>query len=513
MKLFLALTASMILCDRAIAATSDKRPNIVVILADDLGYGSVGCYGAPASMLKTPHIDRLAQEGMRFTDANTPSSVCTPTRYALLTGRYCWRSSLKCGVVEPLGPLIIETNRPTLPSMLKNAGYVTGVIGKWHLGFGNKARDAKDMASPLSPGPLQVGFDSYFGIPQNHGEPWGVFVENEAVWQLRSTNHIEYPRPSYYGGKYFGFDAPQRDDWTAEGVLADRAADWIKQQSKDKPFFLYFAAAAIHEPITPSKESQGKSGCGPLGDFIRDLDNSVGKIMKALDDAGFGDNTLVIFTSDNGGVHVANKLPKWQSVPEPYEHLVKLVWEAQEKGLEPNGKFKSGKSTIHQGGFRVPFIARWPGRVPAGAESGRMICLVDVMATISELTELTLPKPDVGGEDSFSFLPNMLGKADAPIRDALVLQDLWGTYAVRKGNWKWIEGVPGMITRNGKWAIIDELPESERAALKITKNEALYDLSKDPGETKNLLKAHPEVAQELRTFLNETRNSNQSRKK
>jgi arylsulfatase A-like enzyme len=227
--------------------------------------------------------------------------------------------------------------------------------------------------------------------------------------------------------------------------------------------------------------------------------------MKALDEAGVGDDTLVIFSSDNGGVHVGNKLAKWPSVPEPYEHLVKLVWEAQEKGLEPNGKFRSGKSTIHQGGFRVPFIARWPGRVPAGAESGQTICLVDVMATIAEMTGLPLPKPDVGCEDSFSFLPNLLGKSDAPSRDALVMQNLWGTYAVRKGNWKWIEGVPGMITRNGKWVKIHELPENERAALDFSKDEALYDLSKDPGEKQNVLKAQPEVVKELRAILNETR--------
>ena len=473
----------------AVAATSENRPNIVIILADDLGYGSVGCNGAPQNLLPTPNIDRLAREGVRFTDANTPASVCSPTRYGLLTGRYCWRTSEKWGVLGPLDPLLIETSRPTIASILKQAGYSTGIFGKWHLGFGTKPRQATDLSSPLSPGPLQVGFDSYFGIPQNHGEWWGIYVDNEAVWQLRSTNHVKCPSPSYYGPEYMGFDAPQRDDWTAQTVLTDKAVSWIKQQTPSQPFFLYFASAAIHEPITPTKAARGTSGFGPLGDWIVDVDISVGRIMKALEESGFGDNTLVIFTSDNGGNWLGAKPKAYRQVPAGYEdaEILRCLWRAEEKGFQPNGNFKGGKGSIYQGGFRVPFLARWPGHIPAQAESGQMICLVDTMATIAELTSLPLPKPDVGGEDSLSFLPALLGK-EVPEsgRKSLILHSYNGEYAVRQGRWKWIEGIPA----------------EKRDAVGFQANEELYDLSKDPWEKQNVIKEDPEVVKELREALN-----------
>jgi arylsulfatase A-like enzyme len=481
----------------ASATTAAERPNIVIILADDLGYGSVGCNGAPQNLLPTPNIDRLAQEGLRFTDANTPSSVCSPTRYGLLTGRYCWRTSEKSDVLGPMSPLLIESSRPTIASMLKQAGYTTGVIGKWHLGFGTTTRKESDLSSPLSPGPLQVGFDSYFGIPQNHGEWWGVYADNEAVWRLRSTNRVKQPHPCYYGPEFMGFDAPQRDDWTAQTVLTDKAVDWIKQQSSAKPFFLYFASAAIHEPITPTKAAQGRSGFGPYGDWIVDVDISVGRIMQALKESGFDDNTLVVFTSDNGGIWLGGKPKVFPKVPSPYQaHLVEYLWAAQEQGLKPNGSFRDGKCSIYQGGFRVPFLARWPGHIPAKAESGQMICLVDAMATIAELTGLPLPQPETGGEDSFSFLPTLLGKAKSGrSRDALVLHSVDGTYAVRKGRWKWIEGIPA-----NKMGATDFRAVAE-----------LYDLSKDPGEKQNVIQQHPEVVHELKKLLNELRDQGHSR--
>ena len=476
------------------------RPNIVIILADDLGYGSVGCYGAPQKFVATPNIDRLSREGIRFTDANTPSSLCSPTRYGLLTGRYCFRTSLKWGVLGAMDPLIIETSRPTVASMLKQAGYSTGIIGKWHLGIGTKRREETDLSSPLSPGPLQVGFDSFFGIPAVHGDTWGIYVDNEKVWGLRSTNYVEPPHRCYYPaneGKFMGFDAPQRDDWTAQTVLTDRAVSWIRQQTAAKPFFLYFASAAIHAPITPTKESQGASGIGPVGDWIQDVDISVGRIMKTLDESGFGDNTLVIFTSDNGGVWLGVKPEK---VPEvlPYPHLLTVTWEAQEKGFKANGDFRAGKASIYEGGFRVPFIARWPGHIPARSESDQMVCLVDMMATIAELTGQPLPKPQVGGEDTFSFLPALLGKTDAkPNRKALVLHSGAGTFAVRKWPWKWIEGIPA--NKQGKTGF--------RGV------EELYDLSTDPGEKHNVIHEHPDVVNELRAFLNKTRDQGRSRLK
>jgi arylsulfatase A len=486
-----------------ITAAAAERPNIVIILADDLGYGSAGCYGAPGKVLKTPSIDRLAQGGMRFTDANTPSSVCSPTRYGLLTGRYCWRTSLKWGVLDIGSPLHIETSRPTIASMLKQTGYSTGVIGKWHLGLGNKVRSPNDLKSPVLPGPLQVGFDSFFGIPAVHGDAWGVYIDNEGVWGLRSTKHVECAGSCYYHGrKFMGFDAPQRDDWTAQTVLTDRAVDWINRQSKAKPFFLYFATAAVHEPITPTKESQGTSGAGPYGDWIHDVDNSVGRVMQALEETGAAANTLVIFTSDNGGVWVPTKPKNTPKLPAPYSDPGRVpVWAAQEKGLRQNGSFRDGKASIYEGGFRVPFVASWPGHIPAKSESNQMICLVDAIATIAELTGLPLPRPDVGAEDSFSFLPALLGKTDAqPSRDAMVLHSCWGVFAVRKGPWKWIEGIKA-----------EGIPARGNSGKNAKSGEELYDLSKDPEEKQNVIHDHPEVANELRALLKKMRGEGHTR--
>jgi arylsulfatase A-like enzyme len=380
--------------------------------------------------------------------------------------------------------------------MLKQIGYSTGIIGKWHVGFGTKVRQPTDLSSPLSPGPLQVGFDSFFGIPQNHGEWWGVYVDNEAVWGLRSTNFVECPQPSYYGRKFMGFDAPQRDDWTAQTVLTDKAVTWLKQQKSDKPFFLYFASAAIHEPITPTKEARGTSGAGLYGDWIRDVDISVGRILKALDESGYRDNTLVIFTSDNGGHQIEAPPGTHREVLSPYTFLLDSVWDAQGKGLKPNGDFRGQKGTIYQGGFRVPFLARWPGHIPAKSESGQMVCLVDLLATMAALVNVSLPKADVGGEDSFSFLPALLGKSTSdPSREALVLHSGNGAFAVRKGQWKWSEGIPAKGQGKKGARVVEEL----------------YDLSKDPAEKENLVQTYPQVVNELRALLNKTRDQGRSR--
>lgn len=466
-------------------AAESSQPNIVVILADDLGVGALNCYGAPTRLVRTPNIDRLAREGIRFTQAYTPSSLCTPTRYGMLTGRYCWRSSLKSGLVAPLDPLLIEPTRPTLASLLRRTGYATGIIGKWHLGFGTTVRDSHDLASPLSPGPRQLGFDYYFGLPQNHGEPWGIYAENETVWGLRSANHVEYPKPSYYGARFMGFDAPQRDDWTAQAVLTDHAVDWIGQQSPAKPFFLYFATAAIHEPVTPGQAARG-SGAGLYGDWVQDLDLSVGRILDALKRSGFDRNTLVIFTSDNGAVRVESPT----KAPPPYTPLLDVVWDAQQHGLSPNGQFRGKKGGIYEGGFRVPFVALWPDRIPAAVESQERISLVDLMATIAELVHGPSHETPAVGEDSISFLPALLAKPAArPGRETLILHSGNGTFAVVKGRWKWIEGLPA--------------PQPGRTVQSMP--EEIYDLAADPGERSNLRREHPEIAKELRAALNAVR--------
>jgi arylsulfatase A len=341
---FLCLGVLLLDCHLAHSAAPNNPPNIIIILADDLGYGSVGCYGANPDLIRTPNIDRLAREGMRFTNAYSTGSVCSPTRYAIVTGRYCWRSSLSSGaVVNTFDPLLIEPTRPTVASLLKSKGYATAMIGKWHLGYGSARR--VDYTQELKPGPLELGFDYQFAVPQNHNDVTRAFVEDHKVFGLRSTKLT--PSPGN-----IGLDAPQREDPKTEGVLADRAVTWLEKQTPGKPFFLHFAPVAVHEKITPSAESSGTSKAGAYGDFIHDLDRSVGRILDTLERLKLEENTLVFFTSDNGGV-----LGKPGSAEQ----------QAAAAGLNINGPLRGGKHDVWEGGFRVPWIARWPGHIQAGA--------------------------------------------------------------------------------------------------------------------------------------------------
>ncbi|MCK5565605.1 MAG: sulfatase-like hydrolase/transferase, partial [Planctomycetes bacterium] len=282
------------------AAQNSSRPNIVFILADDFGYSSLNSYGADKKLLRTPHIDRIAEKGMRFTDASTPASICTPTRYGFLTGRYPWRSPLKSGVVNPNDPLLPNPERVTIADWLKERGYNTAAIGKWHLGYGQGERAKRTDYLKWSPGPLDLGFDYHFGVPNNHGDGFNVFIENDHIYGLRS-NRIQPYSKSFYGRPYSGFDAPQRENKKTMSDLTDKTVDWLKQQSNDKPFFLYFGAVAVHHPITPSDHMRGMSNSGPYGDFIQDLDMSTGRILETLEYMNLMQNTIVIFSSDNGG--------------------------------------------------------------------------------------------------------------------------------------------------------------------------------------------------------------------
>ena len=289
-------TVGILALAAGLRAEAAQTPNIVVILADDYGYGSAVCYGASPRLIQTPAIDRLAQEGMRFTQAHTPNSVCTPTRYAVLTGRYCWRNTTQLtdgGTLNTMAPLLVETNRPSIPSMLKQHGYQAAIIGKWHLGYGTAKK--VDYTGELNPGPLELGFDYQFAVPQNQNDITRVYVENHKVYGLRSTKLTPEK------GK-LGLDAPERDDPKVMGDLTDRAVDWLGQQTADKPFFLYFTPVAVHEIVSPSAETAGTSKAGPYGDYIYDLDISVKRIMEKLDEMKVAENTLIIFTSDNGGV-------------------------------------------------------------------------------------------------------------------------------------------------------------------------------------------------------------------
>lgn len=487
--------ARLLFCLLALSSllSAAEKPNVVVILSDDLGWGSVGCYGANAGLVSTPNIDRLAKEGRRFTDANTTSSVCSPTRYALMTGRYCWRTSLISEVLGTTAPLHIETTRLTVASMLKAQGYNCAAVGKWHLGYGTAEKC--DYTKELKPGPLEIGFDYHFGVPANHGDLSGVYVENHWVYGLNKESP-SFPSPPYVTMgqqkgkpvKTLDLNAPKRIDDEVMATLTDKLVGWISQQSADKPFMVYFTPVAVHNPITPSKETAGKSKGGPFCDFISDLDISVGRVLDALDKQGLAENTLVLFTSDNGGVNKPENAALVQNI-------------AQQAGLKPVGPFRGGKHDVWEGGFRVPYLVRWPGHVPAGTVCDETISIVDTLASIAAITGAALPKVSEGAEDSHDVSKAWLGtKHDSPIRLDVIVHSADGNFAIRKGSHKWIEGVPA-----------DDVKPAAKKAHAIQFKRQLYDLKADLSEEKEVSAQHPEVVKELESLLIRYRDGGYSR--
>lgn len=494
-----------------VALHATERPNIIVILSDDYGYGSAGCCGADPALVRTPNIDRLAKEGRRFTDANTTSSVCSPTRYSVVTGRYCWRTSLKHEVLSTFAPLHIETTRLTVASLLKKHGYATAAVGKWHLGYGTADDSPQwrtDYATELSPGPLDIGFDYHFSVPSNHGDVAGVFVENRFVYGLRSGKipagtKIPGPAPdsddfqaAYTAAdmenarsavKILDLDAPRRKNERVMKVLSDKAAAWLERQPKDRPFFLYFTPVAVHNPVTPDKDIAGRSKAGLYGDWIHELDRSVGRILDTLDKMGAADNTLVIFSSDNGGVFK----------PEREQLLQTAAFKA---GLRVNGDLRGGKHDVWEGGFKVPFLVRWPGKAAAGSVCRQMISLADILATTAAIVGEPLPEASKAAEDSRSFLPAILGDPERPVRDDIIVHSAPGVFAIRKGPWKWIEGVP-----------VDEIKPGARKAQASQFHPQLYNTGDDPAETKDVSAQHPDVVAELKALLNRYRDGGYSR--
>ncbi|MGB8166955.1 MAG: arylsulfatase [Chthoniobacteraceae bacterium] len=494
------------------AHAAEQPPNVVVILSDDYGYGSAGCYGANPALVQTPNIDRLAKEGRRFTDANTTSSVCSPTRYSLMTGRYCWRTSLKHEVLSTFAPLHIEPTRLNMASLLKKHGYATASVGKWHLGYGTADDSPKwrtDYTAELSPGPLDIGFDYHFSVPSNHGDVTGVFVENRFVYGLRNgkipdsmktlkpvSDTDEDFQKTYgpedmenpgKGAKVLDLDAPRRKNQRVMKVLTDKATAWMQQQPKDKPFFLYFTPVAVHMPVTPDKDIAGQSKGGLYCDWITELDRSVGRVLDTLDKMGVAKNTLVIFSSDNGGVKELAR-----------EDLLQTkAWNA---GLAVNGALRGGKHHVWEGGFKVPFIVRWPGKAAPGSVSNEMISIADILATTAAVVGEKLPPAATAAEDSHSFLPAILGDPAKPIREDMIVHSADGVFAIRKGPWKWIEGVP-----------VDEIKAGARKAHADEYHEQLYNTHDDPTETKDVSAEHPEIVTELRALLNRYRNGGYSR--
>lgn len=456
-------------------AAAPSRPNIVYVLADDLGWGDLRCYN-PESKIPTPNADRLASQGMRFTDMHSPSAVCTPTRYGILTGRYCWRTRLKEGVLWGYDRNLIERGRTTVPSLLKSAGYATAGIGKWHLGLGSDEK--VDYSKRHSPSPGDNGFDYFFGIPASLDmEPY-VYVENDRTVELPTavTPGQNEPRGVFWRG---GPIAPGLKIEEVLPTLADKADGWLRERAKspDQPFFLYFALTAPHTPWLPHAAVQGRSGAGIYGDFVCEVDDTLGRIVRTLEDTGLASNTLLIFTSDNGAHWTPEDRRK-------YPHRA-------------NGPWRGQKADIYEGGHRIPFLVRWPGKVKPGSVSRELGCLTDVMATAAEITG-TAMQPDTG-EDSISLVPALNGRKGT--RDHVVHHSNDGLFAIRQGDWKLILGLgSGGFTEPREVEPRPGQPEGQ-----------LFHMGRDPAETENVYNNHPKEVARLTALLGRYKASGHSR--
>lgn len=476
-----------------LAATAHAAaPNIVFVLADDLGYGDVRALNRDGK-IATPHMDRLAAGGMIFTDAHSSSAVCTPTRYGILTGRYNWRSRLQSGVLGGMSPPLIEPSRLTVAEFLRQHGYHTACIGKWHLGmewplkqkdegFDDKIEDGQhgwrvDFSKPIARGPNSLGFDYYFGIAASLDMVPYTFIENDRV-TVQPTIDKEFPltlgRPGGNTRK-----GPAAAEFEATGVLpklTEKAVEYIGQRADDakagKPFFLYLPLNAPHTPIAPTPEWQGKSGISPYADFVMQTDASLGAVLDALEKNGVAENTLVIMTSDNGCSPMAN-------FPDLLAH-----------GHNPSHIFRGTKADIFDGGHRIPFIARWPGHVKAESTSDQLVCLNDLFATCAEI--VGAKPPANAAVDSVSILPALEGRAEKPLREALVHHSINGSFAIRQGSWK-LE----LCGDSGGWSV----PRPNSPAAKTLPDTQLYDLATDIAESNNVAAEHPDVVERLTKLL------------
>ena len=456
-----------------------KLPNIVYILCDDLGYGDVKCLN-PQGKIATPNIDRLAGAGMVFTDAHSGSSVCTPTRYGIMTGRYCWRTRVQKGVLDGYSQRLIAPGRVKVASLLKQAGYTTACFGKWHLGMdwpltngdpsGNGIKNAAnvDFSKPVKGGPSDCGFDAFYGIAASLDMPPYVYIENNQAVSIPTEITNEGGRQ---GLTATGFKAVE-----VLPTLTRKAVGYIDRQcagaTNDKPFFIYMPLNSPHTPIVPSAEWRGKSALGRYGDFVMETDWAVGEVMAALERNGIADQTLVIFTSDNGCSPAAG------------------IPELESKGHFPNHIFRGHKADIWDGGHRIPFICRWPGKINAGASSSQLTCLTDLLATCAEIAGLKVPAD--AGEDSVSMLPALLGRDSGPLREAVVHHSIDGKFAIRQGNWK-LELCPG----SGGWS----KPKEADAVKQGLPTVQLYDMSGDVRESVNVQDKHPDVVERLTRLL------------
>jgi len=490
-----------------------EKPNIVFIMADDMGYGDVGCYNSD-SKIPTPNMNRLAREGIRFTDLHSPSAVCSPTRYGVLTGRYCWRTPLGHGVFSSYEPPLIEKERLTVPGLLKRHGYTTAAIGKWHLGLGFQARDGEhlefpptfirttvnrdfeeklDLTKPLTGGPLDLGFDYFFGTATGKGKPFG-FIEND-----RFIEEMGYREEVRRGARGEGMTARGWQIKDVDPSFSKKAVEFIeKQAGSGDPFFLYLVPSAPHEPcyreVVP-EFARDQSQAGARGDLVWLLDWIVGQVLEALERTGKAENTLIMVTSDNGatpGDFVQDK-----DGANSQDVKADIIWQDETRqtkwrmyGHKSCGDWRGYKAHIWEGGHREPFIARWPGKIEPGAVCDELCDLIDFMATCATLVGDELHGEE--GQDSRNILPLLLGEqVEEPCRDMAIYQSSYGVYALRKGDWKLIPGTKG----SGGWG-----PPKGIRPVPGTPGQ-LYNMKEDPYEQNDLFEERPELVEQLTAEL------------
>lgn len=462
-----------------------RQPNVVILYADDMGYGDLGANN-PASKIPTPHLDRLAAEGTRFTDAHSSSGICTPSRYALLHGRYHWRKFHK--IVGAFDEPVLDAGRSTLAALLKAQGYNTACIGKWHLGWNwnavkkpgatadkktGFAPDAFDWSKPIPGGPLSHGFQYYFGDDVPNFPPYAWF-ENDRVMTLPTVPVAPPAEP--LEGHWEARPGPSVEGWDFYAVmpkLTQKAEDWIREQNPERPFFLYFSFTAPHAPIVPAAEFRGRSKAGAFGDFVCQTDDTVGRVLKALKDTGVEKDTLVIFSADNGAEAYAYDRIR------NFEHF-------------SSGGFRGVKRDLWEGGHHVPMVVRWPGQVPEGRVTDGLMSQIDVYATIA--AALGVPLPVRSAEDSVNQLDFWRGKAPSN-RTSLVHNTNPKHYAVRSGEWLLVDAPTGGVSKVPGW-----FDTRFGYAKNIARGE-LYNLREDRAQKRNLYEEHPGKVEELRAEL------------
>ena len=470
---------------------AEEKPNIVVILADDLGYGDVRPNN-PKSKIETPYFDQLAREGVNFVDAHSGSGVCTPTRYGLVCGRYCWRTSLKRGVLGGYSKPLIASKQQTIATVLKSAGYDTKCVGKWHLGLGWQWKKGEpdninyfgiaggkqmvDYSQPILDSPVHHGFQQCLIIPASLDMSPYVFIDGDRVTQLPNKVVDGRKFPAFYRKGEIASDFRHID---CLGHLTDNACKYIRSHKNSKaPFFLYFPMPAPHKPVIPSKQFQGTSGLGPYGDFVRQVDDSIGKIIKSIDESGMKDNTLLIVTSDNGSF--MNRIDDDQSDHKSDESIQAFA----PKNHTSNGDLRGTKADVWEGGHRVPFFVRWPSQIQGNRKITTTICLTDILASACDAGNVEFSK--VASPDSFSFLSVAKGTPSKQPRPMVINHSAGGMFAIRDGKWKLVLG-------NGSGG--REKPRGKPFA----KPFELYDLEMDLGETNNVFDQHPDQVKKMLT--------------